>query len=579
MLSFLIFLPLFFGASLFVSPKSHLQMRSLILGGVYFLITCSLFFLFNTNTHHLQLTQQASFIPFLGVEYFLAIDGLSFWYILLSAFLLPLTVLCSWKQNSPVYFFLLFLLVSFSVGTFLSFDAILFYLFFEMSLLPLFFLIYLWGGKERIYAAFKFLIYTFFASLFLLGGIITLMLMSESSFGELSSNLLNFYKLDLVFIEGDFLSAQNLLFLCFAFAFAVKTPLFPFHTWLPLAHVEAPTGASVYLAAVMLKMGTYGWFRFVLPLFPEASSHYATLFLLVAVFSLIYSSLVAFAQKDMKKLIAYSSVAHMAYVLIGLFAFNIYGVTGAFYQTLTHGISSAGLFLLVGLLYERTKSRQISDYGGLAKTMPWFAISFFIITLSSIALPLTGGFVSEFLVLLGSYLSGEIWVWFAVLGVVLSAIYMLRLFQKVFLSEASSLSKGLKDLNLREICFLTPLTILVFLMGVFPNIFLNYSSSSLEHLNNNRYNYTLPTHKHQNSKASSFKKRIVEEEKLLKPKIDFDALFIPDSLTALKKREDHLKYYRIKKIHLLGTNLWSKKQISKLGSKNILNTMIFKEDF
>ncbi len=492
MLSVLIFLPCFFGASLFVFPKNHLQMRSLILGGVYFLLTCSLFFLFDPNTYQLQLTEQSSLIPFLGIEYFLAIDGLSIWYVLLSSFLLPLTVLCSWKQNSPLYFFLLFLLVSFSVGTFVSFDAILFYLFFEMSLLPLFLLIYLWGGKERIYAAFKFLLYTFFASLFLLGGIITLMLMAESSFGEISSSLLNFYKLDLVFVEGNFLSAQNLLFFCFAFAFAVKTPLVPFHTWLPLAHVEAPTGASVYLAAVMLKMGTYGWFRFVLPLFPETSEHYAILFLLLATFGLVYSSLVAFAQTDMKKLVAYSSVAHMAYVLIGVFAFNIYGLMGGFYQTLTHGISSAGLFLLVGLLYERTKSRQISDYGGLAKTMPWFAAFFFIITLSSVALPLTGGFISEFLVLLGSYLSGELWVWIAVLGVVFSAIYMLNLFQKVFLMETSSLSKGLKDLNLREFCFLIPLVVLVFLMGLFPKIFFKYSSSSLEYLNSNRYNYVLP---------------------------------------------------------------------------------------
>ena len=491
MLSLFVFLPVFFGASLFVFPKNNLQVRALVLATLYFLLTCSLFFLFDSGTHQLQFVEKSALIPFLGIEYFLALDGLSFWYILLSSFLLPLTVLSSWKQNSPVYFLLLFLLVSFSVGTFLSFDAILFYLFFEMSLLPLFLLIYLWGGKNRIYAAFKFLLYTFFASLFLLGAFVALMLMSEASFGELSSNLLNFYKLDFVFIEGDFLSTQNLLFFCMAFAFAVKTPLVPFHTWLPLAHVEAPTAASVYLAAVMLKMGTYGWFRFVLPLFPEASEYYAPLLLLLAVFGLIYGSLVAFAQTDMKKLVAYSSVAHMSYVLIGLFAFNIYGLTGAFYQTLTHGISSAALFLLVGLLYERTKSREISDYGGLAKTMPWFAIFFFIITLSSIALPLTGGFVSEFLVLLGSYVSGKLWVLGAVLGVILSAVYMLRLFQKVFLSKEGSLSKGLRDLHLKEFWFLVPLVVLVFLMGLFPKLFFKYSSASLEHLNNHRYNYTL----------------------------------------------------------------------------------------
>ena len=491
MLSLFIFLPLFFGGSLFAFPRKNLQLKALILSIVYFLFTASLFFIFDSQSHDLQLTEQLPLIPFLGVDYFLAIDGLSFWYILLSSFLLPLTILCSWKENNPVYFFLLFLLVALSVGAFLSFDAILFYIFFEMSLLPLFFLIYIWGGKGRFYAAFKFLIYTFLASLFLLVAFLSMMLIAETSFGEISSSILDFYKLDFVFIEGDFLSTQNLLFLCCAFAFMVKTPVFPFHTWLPLAHVEAPTAASVYLAAVGLKLGTYGWFRFVLPLFPEASDYYAPGLLFLAVFGLIYASLVACAQKDMKRLVAYSSVAHMAYVLIGIFAFNIYGLTGAFYQTLTHGVSSAGLFLLVGLIYERTKSRDISSYGGLAKTMPWFAACFFIITLSSIALPLTGGFVSEFLVLLGAYLSGKFWFLGAIIGVVLSAVYMLRLFQHVFLSHLRQLSKGVKDLHFKEICFLVPLIVLVFLMGIFPKAFFKYSEASLEHLNQSRYNYVL----------------------------------------------------------------------------------------
>ena len=268
-----------------------------------------------------------------------------------------------------------------------------------------------------------------------------------------------------------------MLFFCFAFAFAVKTPLVPFHTWLPLAHVEAPTGASVYLAAVILKMGTYGWFRFVLPLFPEASAYYAPLLLSLAVFSLIYASILAFVQTDIKKLVAYSSVAHMAYVLIGLFAFNIYGLQGAFYQTLTHGISSAALFLLVGLIYNRTGTRDIRKYGGLSKSMPYFAISFFLISLSTIALPLTGGFVSEFLVLLGSYLSGQVWVWLAISAVVLTAVYMLNVFQKIFLFEESSITKNLKDLNLNEFLYLSPLVLLVFVMGIFPHFFFKILSS------------------------------------------------------------------------------------------------------
>ena len=491
MLNLIVFLPLVFGVSFFAFPQSRLQQRALILSVFYFLFTCILFLIFDFNSPDVQLVSRAPLIPFLGIDYFLGIDGISFWYILLSSFLLPLCVLSSWKQTSASYFFLLFALVTCAAGTFLSFDAILFYLFFEMSLLPLFFLIYLWGGKDRVYASFKFLIYTFLASLFLLGGIITLMLMSQSSLGELSSSLINFYQLNFVFIEGHLLSAQSLLLFCFAIAFLVKTPLFPFHTWLPLAHVEAPTAASVYLAAVLLKMGTYGWFRFILPLFPEASIYYAPLFLMLAVLSLIYSSLIAFVQTDMKKLVAYSSVAHMAYVLIGVFAFNIYGLTGAFYQTLTHGISSAALFLLVGVIYERTKNRNITEYGGLAKTMPLFATIFFIVTLSAVALPLTASFVAEFLVLLGSYLSGGFWVYFAVTGVVLGAVYMFNLFQKVFLGKLEGQSSSMKDLTKKELSFLIPLVFLVIFMGLYPTFFFKYSKTSLEYLNNNRTNYTL----------------------------------------------------------------------------------------
>ena len=317
-------------------------------------------------------------LPFLGLRYFLALDGLSFWYVLLSSFLLPLVVLASSNYTKPMYFYLLFTLVTLSQGTFLSFDGILFYMFFELSLLPLFFLIFIWGGEKKIYASFKFLIYTFFASLFLLGGLLIMMLINQKATGNMSASLLDFYNLDFAFIPNNPFSAQTLLFFCFAFAFAVKTPIVPFHTWLPLAHVEAPTSASVYLAAVLLKMGTYGWFRFVLPLFPEASVYYAPWLLGLSVFGLIYTSLVAFAQTDIKKLVAYSSIAHMGYVLIGLFAFNIYGLHGAFYQTLTHGISSAGLFLLVGLIYNRTGTRQLDSLGGLSKSMPWLGILFFL---------------------------------------------------------------------------------------------------------------------------------------------------------------------------------------------------------
>ena len=506
MLSLLVFFPLLFGLILFLFPVRLLSSVALIGSGLHFLLSCSLFFLFDPSRPELQMKESFELIPYFGINYFLAIDGLSFWYILLSAFLLPLVVLFSFKEKPPLYFFLLFTLVTLSNGVFLSFDGILFYIFFELSLLPLFFLIFIWGGKKKVYASFKFLIYTFFASLFLLGGLIVMMLMNRAETGQISASLLDFYNLNFVFIENQFLSAQALLFFCFCFAFAVKTPLVPFHTWLPLAHVEAPTGASVYLAAVLLKMGTYGWFRFVLPLFPEASHFYSPLLLFLACFSLIYSSLIAFAQRDLKKLVAYSSVAHMAYVLIGLFSFNLYGLQGAFYQTLTHGISSAGLFLTVGLIYQRGKSRDITSYGGLSKTMPLFAIAFFIISLSSIAFPLTAGFISEFLVLLGSFLSQKLWVYLAISGVVLAAVYMLNAFQKIFFMKESPLSKKQKDLSWIEVLYLSPIIFLIFFMGLFPNFFFKYSNSSLEYLNKNQHNYSLTfydSEKNKNLKSSS----------------------------------------------------------------------------
>ena len=490
MLSFLIFFPSFFGLLLGLVPKKSLQGAALIGSLIQLALSVCLFFLYDPSRPDLQLVESFSLIPYFGVRYFVGLDGLSFWYIQLSACLLPLVILSSWGQKSVGYFFFLFATVSLCNGAFLSFDGILFYIFFELSLFPLFFLIFIWGGEKRAYASFKFLIYTFSASLFLLGALIAMILIQKEQTGELSASLLDFYLLDFTFIKGSF-STQSLLFFCFAFAFAVKTPLVPFHSWLPLAHVEAPTGASVYLAALILKMGTYGWFRWVIPLFPEASVHYAPILLFLASLSLIYSSLVAFAQTDLKKLVAYSSVAHMAYVLIGLFAFNIYGIQGAFYQTLTHGVSSAALFLLVGLISKRTGTREIAKLRGLALSMPFFAISFFLITLSSIALPSTAGFVSEFLVLLGSSLSGEIWIYFAILGVVLGALYMLNVFQKIFFGTPNELSSQQKDLNLKEFLYLSPLCLLIFIMGLFPSLFFKYSESSLNHLNKSPYSLSI----------------------------------------------------------------------------------------
>ena len=495
MLSAIVFSPLLLGASLFFVPKKFLQKTGLFYSLIYLLFTSLLFWFFDYESAKLQLVEMHSVLPFLGIKYFLGIDGISFWYVILTSFLLPFTMFFSKEKTSPLYFFLFFSLCSMLQGAFLSFDSILLFIFFEMTLLPLFFLIYLWGGSKRSYAAFKFLIYTFFGSLFMLVGLVALMLLTKESLGVLSASLLDFYKLDLVFVSQNFFNTQTLLFFCFALAFSVKTPLFPLHTWLPLAHTEAPTSASVYLAAVLLKIGTYGWFRFVLPLFPEASVHYSSVLLFLASIGLIYTSLLACQEKDMKKLIAYSSVAHMSYVLLGLFSFNIYGLQGAYYQTLSHALSSGLLFYLVGLFQAQTGSRYLPDLGGVAKKAPLLACLFFLAVLSAIALPLTGSFVAEFLVLLGSFLSGESWFWLAVTGLVLSAYYMLTCFRRAFLSEASPLVQNTKDINLKSTACLSLFIVLIFAMGIFPSFFLKYSKKSLEHLDKTKFHYRLNIYK------------------------------------------------------------------------------------
>jgi NADH-quinone oxidoreductase subunit M len=382
------------------------------------------------------------------------------------------------------------------VGTFLAMDAVLFYTFFETSLIPMYFLIGVWGGPRRLYATTKFFIYTMAGSLFMLIAIIALIFMTQEQLGQMSASIPDFYKLQIPFVGGDLLSTQTLLFFAFAVAFAIKVPMFPVHTWLPDAHVEAPTGGSVILAALMLKMGTYGFLRFVLPIFPAASEYWAWLFMLLGVIGIVYGSLVAMVQPDLKKLVAYSSVAHMGYVMLGLFALNIYGMTGGLYQMLNHGVSTGALFLLVGMMYERTHSRMIAEYGGLAKAAPLLAIGFVIVTLSSIALPLTNGFVGEFLVLLGAFSASKVLGAFALLGVILGAVYMLWAVKRVFFGPAGKLVSGHHgdgglDIGAREVCLLMPLVILIFWMGVFPSDFLNWSKASLDHLVQDRTHYQL----------------------------------------------------------------------------------------
>ncbi len=503
-LSGLIFLPIVFALIITIWPQRN-TIRHLALGFsvLEFILSLSMLQNFDQNSAALQMVEKTMWIERFGISYFLGIDGISLMLIMLTTFLVPITILASWnsiEDKRKGFFAALFVLQAAMIGSFLAMDAILFYVFWELSLVPMYFMIGIWGGARKIYATIKFFIYTMSGSMLMLLAIIFMMrLTPEVTGGVISANLLDFYKLQIPFIAGDFFTAQTLLFFAFAIAFAIKVPLFPLHTWLPDAHVEAPTPGSVILAGVMLKMGTYCFLRWVIPLFPEAADHFAWLFIAVGVIGIIYGALVAMVQPDIKKLVAYSSVSHMGYIIVGLFVMNAYGVSGALYQMLNHGVSTGALFIMIGMIYERTHSREISKYGGLAAAMPLFTIGFVIVTLSSIAVPMTNGFVGEFLILLGSFQYSPWVAAVSVTGVVFGAAYMLWMVKRVFFGPAGEIVKhashdkshALIDLNFRELVVLAPLVFLIFWMGLLPNHFMDYSKASVDHLIKNKMNYSL----------------------------------------------------------------------------------------
>lgn len=500
LLTTIVFLPVLFALLVTLWPREK-SLRHLALGLslIEFIVSLVILRDFNAATPALQFVEKHMWIERFGIQYFLGIDGISLWLVILTTFLTPVVILGSWtsiEKRVRGFHAALFLLQTAMLGTFLALDAVFFYVFWELSLIPMYFMVGIWGGARRIYATVKFFIFTMFGSLLMLVAIIYMMYLTQEGLGQMSASLLDFYQLKIPFVAGTLLSLQTLLFFAFALAFAIKVPIFPLHTWLPDAHVEAPTPGSVILAGVMLKMGTYGFLRWVIPLFPEAAEHWAWLMLLLGVIGIVYGALVAMVQPDVKKLVAYSSVSHMGYIMLGMFVFNSYGVTGGLYQMLNHGISTGALFLLIGMIYERTHSREISKYGGLAGVLPVFTIFFFIITMSSIAVPLTNGFVGEFLILMGTYQAHPWYAVVAVTGVILGAAYMLWMFKRVFFGEKGQLimeaDHPLHDLNAREIAVLVPLVILVFWMGLLPNHFIDYSKASIEHLVNNRTNYSLP---------------------------------------------------------------------------------------
>jgi NADH-quinone oxidoreductase subunit M len=342
----------------------------------------------------------------------------------------------------------------------------------------MYFLVGIWGGKERIYAAMKFFVYTMVGSLLMLVAIFYLAYQHKLQMGSYSTALLDLYNVKIA--AGGFLSPQNLLFMGFALAFAIKVPLFPLHTWLPDAHVQAPTAGSVILAGVLLKMGGYGFLRFAFPLFPEAVAYFQIPFMILSAIAIVYGAWVATVQPDIKKLVAYSSVSHMGYVVLGLFSMNAIGVSGSIYQMLNHGISTGALFLLVGMIYERRHTREISDFGGITRVMPLFAIVFMIMTLSSVALPGTNGFIGEFLILLGAWKTSPGLAAISALGVIFGAVYMLWMFQRVMFGPLKHKeNENLKDLSFREIVVLAPLVFCVFWMGVAPNFFFKKMEPSI----------------------------------------------------------------------------------------------------
>jgi NADH-quinone oxidoreductase subunit M len=425
--------------------------------------------------------ENVNWIGSIGARYHVGADGVSLWLVLLTTLLMPIAVLSSWTsihKRPLAYYAFLLILESAMIGVFVSLDLLLFYLFFEASLVPMFFLIGIWGGERRVYAAIKFFIYTAVGSLLMLVGIITLYF-TYHTFD---------YTVLLQAMTATPLAprAEFVLFLAFALAFCIKVPLFPLHTWLPDAHTEAPTAGSVILASVLLKMGTYGLLRFNLALFPDASRRWAPVIIVLAVIGIIYGALVAMVQPDFKRLVAYSSVSHMGFVVLGLFSFTELGMQGALYQMLNHCVSTGALFLFVGFIYERRHTRMISEFGGLATPMPWFSTLFVIASLSSIGLPFLNGFVGEFLILIGTWTSPliahpRIVTMLAATGVIWAAVYMLWMLQRVVFGEITNPENAkLTDLNTRELGLLLPLLFLMLFMGVYPRVFLDRSQPSVE---------------------------------------------------------------------------------------------------
>jgi NADH-quinone oxidoreductase subunit M len=452
------------------SRNGAIRWLALALSVVAFAVTLLIWVRFDSTSADFQMVERVPWIPAFGIDYYLGIDGISLLLVVLTGFLTPIALLSSWEGiEKKVKEFSVFILAleAAMIGVFISLDLFLFYVFWDAMLIPMYFLIGIWGYDQRIYAAIKFMLYTMAGSVLMLIAILALAYMHSESAGSYTFDLMKLYALEIP------QATQTWLFLAFTVAFAIKVPLFPFHTWLPDAHVQAPTAGSIILAGVLLKMGTYGLVRFSFPLFPAAAHEFAPWLALLAVIGIVYGALVAMVQPDMKKLVAYSSVSHLGFVVLGICAMNVQGVQGAVYQMLAHGISTGGLFLLVGMLSDRRHTRLISEFGGLKNSMPRLTAAFLIITLASIGMPALNGFIGEFLTMLGAFLWDPRFVVVAGLGVILSAVYMLWMFQRVYLGTITNEKNAtLPDLQPREWASVLPLCALAIAMGVFPSLFL-----------------------------------------------------------------------------------------------------------
>lgn len=476
-LSTLIFLPVVGAAIiLFLSRKqeSLIKTVALLVSIVAFVLSIPLFTDFNKSTHLMQFVERSTWIPSWNIMYSLGVDGISVLFILLSTLVTILCVLISWnsiKTKMKEFYIAILVMEGAMIGVFSSLDFFLFYIFWEAMLIPMYLLIGVWGGPNRIYAAIKFFLYTLVGSVLMLVGIIVLYFYGGQTFDILE-----------LMTKAYPYQMQFWLFWAFFAAFAVKVPMFPVHTWLPDAHTEAPTAGSVILAAVLIKMGAYGFLRFSIPLFPDASRAMVIPMLTLSVIAIIYGAVVCLAQTDLKRLIAYSSVSHMGFVTLGIFALNVQGLEGGILQMLNHGIVTGALFLSVGVIYERTHSRDIKDYGGVATVLPIYAAFFMVFTLASIGLPGLNGFIGEFLIILGCFGASKWAGFFAATGIIIGAAYMLWLYQRVFFLEINKKVAGLHDMDLREIITLLPMVLLIFWIGIYPDTFLSFMHPSINHL-------------------------------------------------------------------------------------------------